>query len=552
MRTILIQTQQGLSATVQVDAGTLIRIGRGGGRPGDINVEHQRDGSVNVQIAVDTLSTRHAELRVLSSSVVIKDVGSTNGTLLPIPAGENHICRGLIQLGPEVTLEIDGENIWRLPQDVPCQTPDELVAYLRAQLRDVDCRIELAKDMRDPHNAYRIVLPLLHGRGPLFVTWGQGTIDLAVQNWVRAAVNGFNIRNQASAATWKFTATSPERQRTLDLARRAAPFEDPVLVLGPSGCGKGVLAEDIHDHSLRAGGPFVHVNCTAVPTEIFEREFFGHTRGAFTGATAAAPGFLHAANGGTLFLDEIGDMPLAVQGKLLTFLDNGEFTPLGAVKSQFASVRILAATNKDLTNMLGSRFREDLYYRLAPITIPVSAPQAADIHAAAFSLARHVAVRNRVTLQREEIDQIAELAAKRTYPGHFRELQSALTRYLLMREPGKTTEQTWRDALMMSHERNAADTQEIEISLPHGNRGSFVRSMENYARLQLARRASSVTELARQMDQTTAAVYAWFKRAGLKPEDIGDSEAIRQAIEAEVEGLQPYGSLLHDLWLKKG
>jgi DNA-binding NtrC family response regulator len=158
-------------------------------------------------------------------------------------------------------------------------------------------------------------------------------------------------------------------RRVLDVATQAAPSSATVLVLGESGTGKELIARYIHSKSNRASGPFVAVNCAAIPESILEAELFGHERGAFTGAVAKREGRFARARGGTLFLDEIGELTPAVQVKLLRVLQEGEYEPVGGVPVR-ADVRIVAATNRDLASEVeAGRFREDLYYRLNVIAV---------------------------------------------------------------------------------------------------------------------------------------------------------------------------------------
>ncbi len=162
-------------------------------------------------------------------------------------------------------------------------------------------------------------------------------------------------------------------RRLRDLVARAAPSEGRVLVTGENGTGKELIARAIHQGSRRAGGPFVKLNCAAVPAELIESELFGHERGAFTGAHAARKGKFELADGGTLFLDEVGDMPAAMQAKVLRVLQEGEFERVGGSATLRVDVRVVAATNKDLAaEVAAGRFREDLYYRLnvVPVHVP--------------------------------------------------------------------------------------------------------------------------------------------------------------------------------------
>jgi two-component system, NtrC family, response regulator AtoC len=168
-------------------------------------------------------------------------------------------------------------------------------------------------------------------------------------------------------------ARSPKMQEVLALVERVAPTNSTVLLGGESGTGKDMIARVIHQHSRRASGPFVKINCAAIPENLLESELFGYEKGAFTGAVTAKPGKFELADKGTTFLDEIGDVPPATQVKLLRVLQEREFEHLGGTKTQKVDVRLVAATNRDLRAALEQgTFREDLYYRLnvVPINIP--------------------------------------------------------------------------------------------------------------------------------------------------------------------------------------
>ena len=207
-----------------------------------------------------------------------------------------------------------------------------------------------------------------------------------------------------------------------------------MLITGESGTGKELVARAIHHHSPRAAGPFVPVNCVAIPGELAESLFFGHTKGAFTGATADRKGYLELADGGTLFLDEIGDMPATLQGKLLRVLEDGEVTPVGASKSRRVDVRVLAATNADLpAKMAGGDFRQDLYFRLARYTVetPPLRERREDLPLLATHFLSVFASEMGMAAPAIETDALATL---RTYPfpGNIRELKNVMERALIL------------------------------------------------------------------------------------------------------------------------
>jgi two-component system response regulator GlrR len=175
---------------------------------------------------------------------------------------------------------------------------------------------------------------------------------------------------EASASDVPLVAQAPAMQRLLARVRKVAPSAATVMVRGPTGTGKDRIAQLLHHLGACPDGPFVPVNCGAIPESLFEAELFGHARGAFTNAGQARAGLMAAAHGGTLFLDEIGDLPLSMQVKLLRALETGEVRPVGSDRSQAVDLRLVAATNVDLCQAVADgRFREDLFYRLNVVTL---------------------------------------------------------------------------------------------------------------------------------------------------------------------------------------
>ncbi len=201
---------------------------------------------------------------------------------------------------------------------------------------------------------------------------------LAVKN----AIEHFTLRQEnerlrelvGSGNAPKMIGSSPAWQRAVEQASMAARSDARVLLIGESGTGKELLAAHIHASSPFSGGPFVKVNCAAIPTELIETELFGHEKGSFTGATATRRGKFELADGGTIFLDEVGDLHGASQAKLLRVLQEGEFHRVGGEQIIRVNVRVISATNRDLTSMVTQdKFREDLFYRLSVVPIRVPA-----------------------------------------------------------------------------------------------------------------------------------------------------------------------------------
>lgn len=223
---------------------------------------------------------------------------------------------------------------------------------------------------------------------------------------------------------------SPSYQKALTLAQMVAPTETPILLLGETGSGKEVMANYIHRISLRQKGPFVAINCAAIPENLMESEFFGHEVGAFTGATKRRPGYFEMAEGGTIFLDEIGEMDLGFQSKLLRVAETGTFFRVGGTKPVKVDVRIVSATNRDLLKEVNEgRFRADLYYRLQgfDIRIPPMRERREDIP---FLVEHFLASRrgSPAQISPEALDCLAQAP----WPGNIRELFHVLEKALIM------------------------------------------------------------------------------------------------------------------------
>ena len=231
---------------------------------------------------------------------------------------------------------------------------------------------------------------------------------------------------------------SPAFQRVVALARQVAGSDSAVLITGETGTGKEVLARAIHGWSRRAERPFLRINCAALPEQLVESELFGHTRGAFSGASQARPGRFQVAHGGTLLLDEIGDLPLAMQAKLLRVLQEGTFEPVGSDRTVTVDVRILAATNQDLEEAVREgRFRADLFYRLDvfPLKVPPLRERREDIVLLAEGWLYRQALRTGLGPWRIPPGQARKLEAQ-DWTGNVRELINVLERATILTPQG--------------------------------------------------------------------------------------------------------------------
>jgi len=233
---------------------------------------------------------------------------------------------------------------------------------------------------------------------------------------------------------YRMIGSSKSLEKVREIMEKAAPTDARVLITGPNGTGKELVAHGVHEQSARAKGPFVEVNCAAIPSELIESELFGHKKGAFTSAVKDRKGKFETAEGGTLFLDEIGDMSLSAQAKVLRALQESRVTPVGSDKDVRVDVRVLAATNKDLElEIKEGRFREDLYHRLSVINIQVPAldERKEDIPELVAHFLKQISEEQGIG-GRSFADQAIVELQKLSYSGNIRQLRNLVERLMIL------------------------------------------------------------------------------------------------------------------------
>ncbi len=242
---------------------------------------------------------------------------------------------------------------------------------------------------------------------------------------------------------------SEEMHRVVEMAIRVAKVDSTVLLLGESGVGKGVIAKLIHKNSERSRGPFIWVDCGGIPETLIESELFGYERGAFTGArTEGKPGFFELAEKGTLFLDEIGELPLGSQSKLLRFMEEHEIIRVGGTEARQIDVRIIAATNKNIEEMVSSKlFRKDLYYRLN--VVPIYIPPLRERRDEILPLILHYIEKFNKIYRKKKIlsPGVLEVLCRYDFPGNIRELGNIIERVIVVTEKDRIEEEDFRSII---------------------------------------------------------------------------------------------------------
>jgi transcriptional regulator with PAS, ATPase and Fis domain len=381
--------------------------------------------------------------------------------------------------------------------DVPCDQAGEHCPMKKAlEMKGPDRVLHIHHTPRGPEHVDVELRPILDGQR-----------DVVAYVERLATVRSASARPSADGLVGR----APAFNAALSAVQRVAPSMLPVLLLGESGTGKELFARAVHEASPRAQGPFVVVDCSGFTETLFESELFGYEKGAFTGANARKPGLVETAKGGTLFLDEMGDVPLAMQVKLLRLIESGTFRRVGAIETQQADFRLVAATHKPLQQMVSDgRFRQDLYYRISafPIHLPPLRERIADIPMLVDSfLQRGASVRHRMVV---EPQAMARLQAH-DWPGNIRELRNVLDRARLFADDGIVRAEHLPESLNPAAARP-------HVAAPASKPGLQLRRSEIAdAELRQLAESAPVTrkELARQAGLSERTLYRRLKALGL-------------------------------------
>ncbi len=380
---------------------------------------------------------------------------------------------------------------------------------------------------------------------PVIMISGHGTIETAVEATKLGAfdflpkpldrdkllVTVRNALNQAKLTAeyrrlresvegrWQILGESPKIKEILSLIERVAPTDARVLITGENGTGKELVARAIHRTSKRAAGPFIEVNCAAIPAELIESELFGHEKGSFTGAMAQRIGKFEQANGGTLFLDEIGDMSLQAQAKVLRALEEGRIERVGGAKMIPVEVRVIAATNKKLEEEIRKgTFRDDLYHRLKviPIHVPPLRERREDIPLLVRAFLEDVCTRN--GMPRKEIsEESMKKLSSFDWPGNVRELRNTVERLVIL-SPGTTI-----DLTLLEGGIGQAKSEFDSILQVGGTFQEFKERAEAaFIKRQLELHKWNISKTAEALDIQRSHLYTKMKRYGLMKEGEND------------------------------
>ena len=343
---------------------------------------------------------------------------------------------------------------------------------------------------------------------------------LAVRNALRQRhLEAENLALRARVdAQHTMVGESAGMQRLREQVAMAAPTNGRVLIFGENGTGKELVARNIHAMSLRRAGPFVEVNCAAIPEELIESELFGHVRGAFTGAVADRRGKFELAHGGTIFLDEIGDMSLKTQAKVLRVLQEQVMEAVGGSTRIKVDARVLAATNKDLrAEIRAGRFREDLYFRLnvVPISVPSLRDRRDDIPLLADHFMAMLAQEYGRRAKRFQPDAV-EWLQRYTWPGNVRELRNVIERLMIMVSGDRVTS---RDLLFLDQAAGAvaaSDVQPESMMALHDARDDFERQ---YILRALAAQHGNISRTADMLGVERSNLYRKMRAFGIAPRE---------------------------------
>jgi two-component system response regulator GlrR len=415
---------------------------------------------------------------------------------------------------------ITAETAERALSSLPAFQPEVIVTDMRMPGMD---GMQLFREVNARYPALPIIVLTAHGSIPDAVSaTREGVFSYLTKPFdsqqllkeIRLAIDVGTPATPASGTgspdQWRdrIIGCSPKLEILLQEAKRVAPSDASVLIRSASGTGKELLAKAIHDCSPRADKPFVPINCSAIPESLFESELFGHTRGAFTGASRERIGLIEEANHGTLFLDEIGDMPMEVQAKLLRFLQDRQVRQVGGNELTSIDVRIISATHHDLEQAVQSgRFREDLYYRINVITLelPALSERREDISLLATHFLGEIRKRDHHLVAHSFSPQALALLTMANWPGNVRQLMNVVEQVAVLSSTPVISE----SLVLKAIKGDSESSEPLAQAQSRFERDYLVRTLQMTA--------GNVTHAARQAGRNRTEFYKLLHRHQIDP-----------------------------------
>ncbi len=485
-----------------------------------------------VRADLPSLSEQHARIVVRDGQVHVEDLASRNGTLVPVEPGvPTRVPRNGVWLGTELTVRVEGD-VWRVPDHLDALDARGLCELVRGRLgpRGVDVLLgepALGSYRLTGESLDLVIRPADRNR----------TLDLDDSAWVQTLVNGWNAAHDLLRASraWHFLAASPSRRRVLDEAQQAAPTGLSVLLVGAAGVGKSVLAQDLHDRSTAARGPFVAVQCAALGPDA-SAALFG---------VEDTPGLVEQAASGTLFLDGVHRLPPDAQVGVELLLSESVVLREGEVVGRPLDVRVIASCPHDPRFLLG--FRSSLYPLLAGVRLDLPTPAPEDLARLAREFLRGASARTHVALTDDEVEALSALAAARVWPEHARDLRAFIDHLLASpTPPAEGWLAAWRE---QARDPVGRPTGPAEAPLPV-QPATVGRLLADAIFLSTALETRRRSELARRLQMTYQGVDLRLRSLGVDFSDPESLEARLQRSLAEIRATVGASPGLRQLMLR--
>lgn len=525
-----VQRQSGEAVRQTFPEGSEVIVGRAPGQRQLTVTGGPRRFEVRADLA--SLSEQHARITVRDGVVHVEDLRSRNGTLVPVEPGvPAQVPRGGVWLGSELTVRVEGD-VWRVPEHLESVDAQGLCDLVRARLAPRGVEVTLGARALGTYRLTGESLDLV-----IRPADRNRTLDLEDNTWVQTLVNSWNAAHDLlrAARTWHFLAASPGRRRVLDEAQRAAPTDLAVILVGASGVGKSVLAQDLHDRSTAARGPFVAVSCAALGPDA-SAALFG---------VGDTPGLVEQAADGTLFLDGVHHLPQGAQVGLELLLSTGRVMREGDAAAREVTVRVLSSCPHEPRMVQG--FRESLYPLLAAVRLDVPDPTPEDLARLAREFLHVASTRTRVPLSDDDVEALSALAAARVWPEHARDLRVFIDRLLASSAPAP---EGWGAAWRALSRDTLGPVRGVEEAPLPVQPATVGRLLADAIFLSTALESRRRSDLARRLQMTYQGVDLRLRSLGV---DVSDAEGLESRLQrtlAEIRATVGASPALRQLMLR--